>query len=194
MKTLKLRIVGMHCESCEKLLKKALSKLEHIKDIDLRYNNEIATIHYNPEINVNDVINIIRQVGYDATVFSGDYKPEDISFKKYLKDLGSKNRMEREMVYVAFGTFLVLAILELFAYYGFFRTIPDFFVKYGYYLIFLLISIVICGASLWHIKAYGDSFSCMSGMMIGMTIGMISGFLTIIYNLKNYLIISKLIK
>ena len=121
----------MHCESCEKLLKKALSKLEHIKDIDLRYNKEIATIYYNPEININDVINIIRQVGYDATVTNGDYDQEEVSFKKYLRDLKNKNRVERKMLYIAFETFFVLAILELFAYYGSFRTIPDFFVKYA---------------------------------------------------------------
>ena len=36
---------------------------------------------------------------------------------------------------------------------------------------------VISATSVWHIKAYGNNFSCMSGMMIGMTSGMISGFL-----------------
>ncbi|MBI2498803.1 cation transporter [Candidatus Woesearchaeota archaeon] len=177
MNILKLRITGMHCEACEKTLKKALSKLDHVKDIDIKYSNELAKISYNPEINVNQAIDIIRQVGYDATVANGDYSSDNINIKGYLKNLKNKEKLEGNLIYLALGTLLVLGILEVIAYYGFFIDIPNFFNRFGYYIIFLIISVVVCGTSIWHIKAYGNSFSCMSGMMVGMTIGMISGFL-----------------
>src|SRR3989344_2297413 len=177
MKFLKLKISGMHCEACEKVLKKALSRLEHVKDIDLHYNNEIATVSYNPEINVNEIIDIVRQVGYDATIFEGEDTFIDVNFKKYLKILKQKDQLEGQLILISFATLIILSILEVITYFGFFRDIPGFFNRYGYYLVFLVISSVVVGASVLHIKKYGSSFSCMSGMMVGMTTGMISGFL-----------------
>lgn len=177
MNTLKLKITGMHCESCERTIKKALLRIKNIKGIDLRYNDEIATINYDNDINLSKIIDIIRTSGYDATVINGDEVKDDINFKKYLSDLKKNDRIEREVVLIGLGILVFLALIELIAYFGFFRNIPNFFDKYGYYIIFLVISVVISGASIWHIKAYGNYFSCMTGMMIGMTTGMISGFL-----------------
>ena len=177
MNSLQLKIVGMHCASCEKLLKKALLQIDHIKQVDLSYKNEIATLHYNPEINVNYVISLIRKVGYDAMVIDQDYVTEDVTFTKYLDHLKHKNTVEGKLVWIALGTFVVLSVLEIIAYFGFFRTIPGFFDRFGYYITFLVLSVVVSGTSVWHIRAYGSTFSCMSGMMIGMTSGMISGFL-----------------
>lgn len=167
----------MHCESCEKVLKKNLFRVENIKDISLRYNNEIAAITYENTIDINKIIDIIRTAGYDATVMNGDSINESVNFKKYLGDIKQSDRIEREVILVAAGILASLALLEAIAYFGFFKNIPGFFSKYGYYLIFLIISVVITGASVWHAKAYGNRFSCMTGMMIGMTTGMIAGFL-----------------
>lgn len=77
----------------------------------------------------------------------------------------------------SFILLIILGALELIAYYGFFKNIPDFAQKFGYFLIFLVISVAICAAAIRNIKPYEKQFGCMSGMMIGMTIGMISGFL-----------------
>ncbi len=177
MNTIRLKITGMHCESCEKVLKKNLLRVENIKDINLRYNNEIATIMYENAIDANRVIDVIRTAGYDATVMNGDSINETMNFRRYLEDIKQSNRLEREVILIAIGILISLVLLELIAYFGFFKNIPDFFSKYGYYIIFLIISVVITGASIWHAKAYGNRFSCMTGMMIGMTTGMISGFL-----------------
>lgn len=116
MNNIKLRITGMHCEACEKSLKKALSKLDHVKDVDLKYTNELATISYNPELNIDKVIDTIRQVGYDAIIMNGDYSLDDINFKKYIKDLKHKEKVEGKLIYIALGTLLVLSILEIVAY------------------------------------------------------------------------------
>lgn len=177
MNAIKLRITGMHCDSCEKVLKRDISKIENVKDINLKYNNEIATIIYENTLDTNRLVDTIRTAGYDATVMNGDSIDETVNFKKYLEDIKQGNRIEREVILIAAGIFVALILLEAIAYFGFFKNIPNFFNKYGYYIIFLIISAVITGASVWHIKAYGDRFSCMTGMMIGMTTGMISGFL-----------------
>jgi len=179
MKTLKLRISGMHCESCERTLKRAIGKLPNIQEVKLKYDNEIAEIIYNQEININELIETIRQVGYDATLFNGNNSKEiKPKFEHYINSLfDKKNEVEGKLIFNAAVSFIILLALELIAYYGFFRSIPNFWSIFGYYLIFLLISIVLIAIAIWHVKAYGNNFSCMTGMMIGMTIGMVSGFL-----------------
>jgi len=85
-------------------------------------------------------------------------------------------KLEKALIRTTVYTLIFLALVQIIAYYGFFRNIPEFFNKYGYYLIFLVFSIVINSSAVWHIKAYNRYFSHMPGMMIGMTIGMTSGF------------------
>jgi len=84
--------------------------------------------------------------------------------------------VEKSMIKTGIYTFIILALVEVIAYFGFFKNIPDFFPKYGYYLIFLVISIVINSMAFWHIRAYRHVFACTTGMMIGMTVGMSTGF------------------
>src|SRR3989344_8568927 len=177
MQELKLRIIGMRCLSCEKLLKKAILTLPYISDVKISFTNEIATLNCTKESNLHEIIYIIQQAGYDATLFNGTLPKESTSFKSYIRHLKQKDRVEGKLIIYAISILFILAALEILAYYAFFRNIQNFFNSYGYYLIFMVISITITGISLLHIKIYGDKFSCMSGMIIGMTSGMISGFL-----------------
>lgn len=179
MNKLKLRISGMHCESCEKTLKRAISKVDHVENINLKYSNEIAEITYNPEINLDKLIEVIRGVGYDATPLNGDITEiKNPKFSHYINSLlDKKNEVEGSIIKNALLIFVILLGLETIAYYGFFQNIPNFWSNSGYYIIFLVISVVLSAIAIWHIKSYGDNFSCMTGMMIGMTIGMVSGFL-----------------
>src|SRR3989344_3340138 len=85
-------------------------------------------------------------------------------------------KVESEMVQTALYTLFFLFLMELVAYFGFFQNIPDFFSKYGYYLLFLVLVVVMNAVAVWHVKAYQDAYAPMSGMMIGMTIGMSTGF------------------
>lgn len=84
--------------------------------------------------------------------------------------------IEKPLLKTAGYTILFLAVVEIIAYFGFFRGMDNFFSRYGYYLIFLTITIAVNSIMIWHIKAYQHTYSHMSGMMIGMTIGMTSGF------------------
>lgn len=179
MNKLKIRISGMHCEACERTLKRAISKVDHVQSINLRYNNEIAEITYNPEINLDKLIEVIRNVGYDATPLNGDVSEiKNPKFSHYINSLlDKKNEIEGNIIKNTLLIFLILLGLETIAYYGFFQNIPNFWSNFGYYILFLVISVVICSVAIWHVRTYGHNFSCMTGMMIGMTIGMISGFL-----------------
>ena len=47
-------------------------------------------------------------------------------------------KVEKSMIKTAFYNLIFLSLIEIIAYYGFFRSIPNFFSKYGYYLIFLV--------------------------------------------------------
>ena len=40
----------MHCEACEKNLKREIGKLNSVREINLSYKNENAEIFFNPEI------------------------------------------------------------------------------------------------------------------------------------------------
>ena len=179
MPELKLRIIGMHCLSCEKILKKELLKLPYIHDVEIKYTDEIAIIKSNEDLskNVHEVIKVIQQAGYDAMLYKGSMPKEHANFKSYIKQIKQKDNAESKIIRYSIAVLFILTALEYLAYYAFFKDIPNFFNSYGYYLIFLIISVVMISISLLHIKIYGDRFSCMSGMMIGMTSGMISGFL-----------------
>ena len=85
-------------------------------------------------------------------------------------------KLEKSMIKTSVYTLIFLIFIEILAYYGFFRGTPDFFSRYGYYIIFLVISILINAVAVWHVKSYRHVFSHMNGMMVGMTIGMSSGF------------------
>ena len=85
-------------------------------------------------------------------------------------------KLEKSMIKTSVYTLIFLIFIEILTYYGFFRGTPDFFSRYGYYTIFLVISILINAVAVWHVKSYRHVFSHMNGMMVGMTIGMSSGF------------------
>ena len=177
MKTLKLRIFGMHCEACERTLKRAIEKLTNITNVDLKYTNELAEISYDSEINTNEVIETVRKVGYDAKLDNKNTENET-KFNHYINSLtNKKNEIEGNLIKNTIISLIILFGIELIAYYGFFTNITNFWSRFGYYLVFLVISVVLCAMAVWHVKGYGNNFSCMTGMMIGMTIGMSSGFL-----------------
>ena len=84
--------------------------------------------------------------------------------------------VEKSLIKTAAYSLIFLTLIEVIAYLGWFRGIPDFFTRYGYYLIFLVAVILINAIAVWHVKAYRHVFSCTTGMMVGMTIGMSAGF------------------
>ncbi|MBI4176599.1 MAG: hypothetical protein HY518_05315 [Candidatus Aenigmarchaeota archaeon] len=86
--------------------------------------------------------------------------------------------VERRMLKIALLTLIILAVIELAAYYAFFINQPRFNARgYGAYIAYLVLAVTINGSALWHMRAYHRNVTCQTGMMIGMTNGMLSGFL-----------------
>lgn len=67
-KTIRLKISGMICISCEQKIKNALMKLQGVKKVDLTYSQEAATIIVNPQrLSADALIETVVKTGYQAT-------------------------------------------------------------------------------------------------------------------------------
>ncbi len=76
--------------------------------------------------------------------------------------------------YMGITTLILLTLLAI-SYLSFWRSDPTFLAKRGWWLVYLIITIVSTGGALWHFASHKTTFSTMTGMMIGMAIGMQSG-------------------
>lgn len=67
IKSVKLKINNMVCESCEKIIEKSLKKLEGIENAKISYALGEGEIHYNPnKIKIDQIFNTISEAGYSA--------------------------------------------------------------------------------------------------------------------------------
>lgn len=98
-----------------------------------------------------------------------------MSFKQFTQEL-TGNRVEGELIKTVFISLISSLFLLVIIYYLKLQYITNFIPKYGFHLIFALLSFALIIPAIRQVRAYRQ-FNCMSGMMVGMTIGMISGFL-----------------
>lgn len=80
------------------------------------------------------------------------------------------------LVYIA-GASVLLGLVTIGLYWMLWRKDPLFLAKRGWWLFYLVVTIVSNAGALWHFKAHKAAVSSMTGMMIGMTIGMQSGIM-----------------
>ena len=99
-----------------------------------------------------------------------------MSFKEFVKELNANRRVEGELVKTIFYSLVTSIIVLGVIYYFKLRFIENFIPKYGFYLLFAVLSYALFIPTIRQVRAY-ERFGCMSGMMIGMTIGMMAGFL-----------------
>ncbi|MFH1421050.1 MAG: hypothetical protein ABIG30_03775, partial [Candidatus Aenigmatarchaeota archaeon] len=85
--------------------------------------------------------------------------------------------VENQMLQLGAISFAIIFFAIKMLSFGFSNSIPDFALRYDMYTYYIMISVVVIGMGVWHIKAYRHTFDCSLGMMAGMTIGMLSGFL-----------------
>lgn len=83
--------------------------------------------------------------------------------------------VEAKVLEVSCITLIALAVLFALSYKLFFIGIQNFTARYGWYVFYLILSVVANAIAIYHIKAYRNAVTCMAGMMIGMTVGMITG-------------------
>jgi len=74
IKKIELRTKGMHCVSCENLIKESLLELNGVKNATVSYTTEKTTVEYDPtKTNVAAIMNTIKKAGY---------QPEEIGQKE----------------------------------------------------------------------------------------------------------------
>ncbi len=69
MKKINISILGMNCAACSARIEKALIDKEGIKFVSANLVGQKVTIEYEPEnININEIIDIIENVGYEVVI------------------------------------------------------------------------------------------------------------------------------
>ena len=76
-KEIKLNISGMHCGSCELLIKEAVQELRGVKQAAISYAEKRAVIEYDDSLATPEqIIAIIQNEGYQATLMGGAREKE----------------------------------------------------------------------------------------------------------------------
>ncbi|HLC63034.1 MAG TPA: hypothetical protein VJJ21_01830, partial [Candidatus Nanoarchaeia archaeon] len=159
---------------CIKLISRKLKDNPAIESFHA--NHDAIDLYHTEDLNKESIINMIHALGFRASFHPYERK----SFKERWRDFNSnqhKYEIETRGVFYAIGVFFLLIALEIFAYYTFLSSIPNFLQKYAMWIFYLNLSISSLGLAVWHVSSYKAKVTCMSGMMIGMTIGMQTGMM-----------------
>jgi copper chaperone CopZ len=66
--TINLKIHGMHCASCEKLIKSELSEIPGVKSSKIDYSAGKGTIKTDDSVQASEVLDVIKKAGYHAEI------------------------------------------------------------------------------------------------------------------------------
>lgn len=174
MKT-KIYVPDIECDSCVKLITKKLKSTQGIESFEFK-KDSVDISFEEALVKTENIIKTINNAGFRADTEPFARK----SLKERLRDFNeNKDKYEIEISgirYILYA-FLILTGIELIAYYGFLKSIPNFFSNYAWWLLYLNISVTTLGAAVWHFLSYKAKITCMVGMMIGMTFGMQAGMM-----------------
>ena len=124
-----IKIKGMHCKSCEKLIQDSVSKIKGVKSVDISYETEIGEVTFDDKTNISEILKVIEEQGYSPS-----------ELKKNSPELKNKNyySIDKKVFGIAFGIIGILVI----GYYifRFFDgiAIPEISQNMGYGLLFLV--------------------------------------------------------
>lgn len=68
MKVLKIKIYGMHCSSCEKIIHMELEGFPGVLESEVDYKTGIGTIKAEDSVVEEDVLKVIVNTGYKAEI------------------------------------------------------------------------------------------------------------------------------
>jgi copper chaperone CopZ len=164
-----MAISGMTCESCERLIAKAVAEAGG-KMKEISASQGFATIEY-PEGERGKMEQAIEKAGYSLDELPPS-EPIESQLSAFLSDFVSgkpATAVVRQCFAYSVASFLILSAALYFIFGN-----PN---KYALYMIYTALSAVSVTGAFALFRAYGRHFNCMEGMMIGMTIGMAAGFL-----------------
>jgi hypothetical protein len=96
-----------------------------------------------------------------------------------MKDKLTKLRFidSKKVLIYTLVTFIALVVVQVIGYFTFLNQIPNFLIKFGWWIFYLDVSIATIAGALWYYASYKGYVSCMASMMIGMTFGMQIGMM-----------------
>jgi len=74
MKEIKLKINGMHCTSCALNIERTVEKIKGVKKIEINFINSNGYINATDKTDIDQIINTIKKLGYDAVAEVSDEK------------------------------------------------------------------------------------------------------------------------
>lgn len=102
LKKVKFKIEGIHCESCKTLIETEIDVLPGVKDINVDYINEKASIEYdNDKISLNKVFKEIKKL---------NYKPRELNKSDSKEDNSSSQKNSSTMKPFLLGVLIPSAI------------------------------------------------------------------------------------
>ncbi|MDE1798641.1 MAG: hypothetical protein KGH63_04540 [Candidatus Micrarchaeota archaeon] len=192
-----LKIDGMTCGSCERLIEREAGKLgAKVRQID----GSRGVAHFelpehnkgedaSPELTpLGNLVQALGAKGYPAKAISDSeaaeitarepkpFEEEAGEFMRHFFGNHPQFRIERELFWQSILLTVVLIGLVLLMYMAWFSH-SNFPLSRLPYLFYLVIGVVGNVAILWHLRAYPRITGHMDGMMIGMTAGMSTGLM-----------------
>ena len=171
---LKVYCPDIECDSCVRVISKALEKLEGIDSFKV-HKDSVEVMYDGEAINKEVVLKAIKEKGYRVGLEPFERKSFRERFRDF-KENKKKYELEYRMLKYSLFTLLLLVFLELIGYATFWNT-AGFFSKYALWFLYLDLAVVSVGAAMLHLKSYRAKFTSMVGMMVGMTMGMQTGMM-----------------
>lgn len=173
--TITLYCPDIECDSCVKVITKALENKEGVESISIT--KEYVGITHDPaKVTKDDLVRIIKDKGFRAGFHPFSRKTFMERWRDFHEDR-EKYALEYEMLGNSAYTLGLLFLIELVVFWGLFDFSQQFLSKNGWWFFYLTLSVVAIGAAMWHLQSYRGNVGMMAGMMIGMTFGMQTGFL-----------------
>lgn len=171
-----LRLTGLSCGSCEKLIEKAVSSNGGVvKEIDT--SSGVVVIDCDDSF-VGKIKSALAQRGF--LEISGDVMRGDFSrFFDYVRGVVfSKPGFEVEALLLNYSlvSALFVFLISVVFYFAFLFSLNNPF-SYLHILVFSFLVSLPVSFSFFHVSFYRRRLSCQLGMMVGMITGMVSGFL-----------------
>ncbi len=179
-----LKLHGMHCDSCAKIIERTVKKHHgaSVRSLDMA-NNAISlecSDEQLPQIK-KELLGKGYQLLYASEEAQEGYEAGSLGrgMEFALKVLRGDREYahENRLVKLSLVSLAIIAAVQAFLYMVAFRNIPDFVGTYGSVTVLTAVSVVALVYAYYHASAFRKSASCMTGMMTGMTFGMAGGFM-----------------
>ncbi|OIO20738.1 hypothetical protein AUJ17_05325 [Candidatus Micrarchaeota archaeon CG1_02_47_40] len=182
-----LKIKGMHCKSCERVIAGAVNEIEGVNAVYVSQERGEMKVGIAKDEDVEKISKAIAKGGYEI-IREGKKEEEGKqageSTRSRARDFllglfSGREGFEIENRLFAYAAFSIVSLLIalVFFYFTAFNRIPRFLEIYAPLLVLAAAGIPTILFAFFHAQAFRRRASCMGGMMVGMTIGMMAGFL-----------------